>query len=139
MSPSVVLTAEQPGNSSAVVRMGAAIATVINGREKCILLSALLAGKIPRYLSSPETEDQCTAVTATPQSGAEPASRKASTKGRGWPRKCHPLSLVAQLHDVLFPRSTKEAIVTEHTAVTGRRLVCLYGLGNFVPEIFTCD
>jgi len=62
--------------------MGAAIATVLNGREKCILLSAPLAGKTPRYLSSPETGDRCTAATAT-QSGAEPASRKGNTNKEG--------------------------------------------------------
>jgi hypothetical protein len=63
--------------------MVAGIATAINGRGKCILLSAPLAGKTPRYLLSPETGDQCTAATATLQSGAEPASRKANTKAKG--------------------------------------------------------
>ena len=75
--------AEQPRNSSAVVGMAAGIATAIKGREKCILLSAPLAGKTPRYLSSPETGDRCTAATATLKLGAEPAFRKANTKKEG--------------------------------------------------------
>ena len=71
-SPGVVPTAEQRGNSNVVVRVVAGIATAINGRGKCILLFAPLVAKTPRYLSSPETGDRCTAATATLQSGADP-------------------------------------------------------------------
>ncbi len=64
MSPSVVLTAEQPENDSA---SGAMAKDTERGR--CILLSAPLAAKTARCHSSPEAADRCTARIATPPLG----------------------------------------------------------------------
>jgi hypothetical protein len=66
MSPGVVLTAEQPENNSAVaVGIAAEAAEATDSRGKCSLLYVPLAAKAPRYPSSPETGDRCTALTAT--------------------------------------------------------------------------
>ena len=71
MSPGVVLTAEQPENNSAVVVVGIAAeaAEATDSRGKCFLLYVPLAVKAPRYPSSPETGDRCTALTATLKRG----------------------------------------------------------------------
>jgi len=70
MSPGVVLTAEQPENNSAVVaEAGIAAAVATDSRGKCTLLYVPLAAKAPRYPSSPETGDRCTALTATLKRG----------------------------------------------------------------------
>ena len=92
MNPNVVLSVERPGKDSAEARLVAVagIAEATDGSGKCFLRSAPLVAKIPRCLSNLEMEDQCTAVIAT-QLDAEPASRKANTKGGGWQRKHHTL------------------------------------------------
>ncbi len=94
MNPSVVLSVERPGNNSAEVHIlvvvVAGIVEATGGSGKCFRRSVPLAARIPRCLSNLEMEDQCTAVTAT-QLDAEPVSRKANTKGRGWQRKHHTL------------------------------------------------
>ena len=68
MIPGVVLTAGQPEKYSAVVMgmaMEATVATeATDSRGKCILLYVPLAAQIPRYPSSPERGDRCTAPTA---------------------------------------------------------------------------
>jgi len=69
MSPGVVLTAEQPENNSAVAEAGIAAAVATDSRGKCTLLYVPLAAKAPRYPSSPETGDRCTALTATLKRG----------------------------------------------------------------------
>jgi hypothetical protein len=84
-SPSVVLTAEKPGNNSASVRKVAGIATAISSEEKCILLSAPLAAKKRRYPSSPEKGDPCTVATATLELSPRPAVKKGNTTER----RCH--------------------------------------------------
>jgi len=71
MSPSVVPSADKPGNNSAVVPMVARIATAINGRGKCMLLSVPHVAKTHRYRLSHEMADRCTAATATPKLGAK--------------------------------------------------------------------
>ena len=95
MNPNVVLSVERPGKDNAevhivVVVVVAGVAEALEGSGKCFRRPAPLAARIPRCLSNLEMEDQCTAVTAT-QLDAEPASRKANTKGRGWQRKHHTL------------------------------------------------
>ena len=67
MNPNVVLSVERPGKDSAEVRLVvvAGIAEATDGSGKCFLRSVPLVAKIPRYLSSPETGDRCTARTAT--------------------------------------------------------------------------
>ena len=73
MNPGVVLTAEQPENNSAVAVVvgiaaeAAEAAEATDSRGKCTLLYVPLAAKAPRSLSSPETGDRCTALTATPK------------------------------------------------------------------------
>ena len=67
MIPGVVLSAGQPEKYSAVVMGMATEATVVEAtdrRGKCILLFAPLAAQTPRYPSSPERGDRCTAPTA---------------------------------------------------------------------------
>ena len=63
MIPGVVLTAGQPEKYSAAV-MGMATTEATDSRGKCILLYVPLAAQIPRYPSSPERGDRCTAPTA---------------------------------------------------------------------------
>jgi len=58
MSPSVVLTAEQPENNSAPAAMA-------KGTGGCIRPSAPLAAKTAKYRSNPERDDPCTARIAT--------------------------------------------------------------------------
>jgi len=82
MNPSVVLTAEQRGNSNAEVRMATGIATAIKG-GKCILLSVPLVAKIHRYLSSLEKGDPCIAASVTLKLGARLPFREANTKRKG--------------------------------------------------------
>ena len=65
MIPGVVLTAGQPEKYSAAVMGMATEAEAIDSREKCILLFVPLAAPTPRYRSSPERGDRCTAPTAT--------------------------------------------------------------------------
>jgi len=77
MSPSVAPSADKLGNNSVVV------GTAIDGRGKCILQSVPSAAQRPRYLLSPEKGDQCTAVIATPRSGAESVFRKVNTNRGG--------------------------------------------------------
>jgi hypothetical protein len=68
MNPGVVLTAGQPENNSAVaVGIAAEAAEATDSRGKCTLLYVPLAARAPRYPSSPETGDRCTALTATPK------------------------------------------------------------------------
>ena len=72
MNPGVVLTAGQPENNSAVVVVVVGIAVeaaaeATDSRGKCTLLYVPLAARAPRYPSSPETGDRCTALTATPK------------------------------------------------------------------------
>jgi hypothetical protein len=72
MNPGVVLTAGQPENNSAVavvVGIAAEAAEATDSRGKCTLLYVPLAAKAPRYPSSPETGDRCTALTATLKRG----------------------------------------------------------------------
>ena len=69
MSPGAVLTAEQPENNSAVAEAGIAAEAATDSRGKCTLLYVPLAAKAPRYPSSPETGDRCTALTATLKRG----------------------------------------------------------------------
>jgi hypothetical protein len=69
MIPGVVLTAGQPENNSAVTGMVAETAEATDSRGKCILLFVPLAAKVPRYPSSPERGDRCTAPTATQKRG----------------------------------------------------------------------
>ncbi len=87
MNPNVVLSVERPGKDNAevhiVVVVVAGVAEALEGSGKCFRRPAPLAARIPRCLSNLEMEDQCTAVIAT-QLDAEPASRKANTKGGGW-------------------------------------------------------
>ena len=64
MSQVVVQIAEQSGNGSAPAAMAEAEAT--RDRGKCTRLSARLAGRTVRYLSSLETGVRCTVQTATP-------------------------------------------------------------------------
>ena len=52
-SPSVVLTADKPINSSAVVRILDAIATAIGGKEKCMLGVCASCGKDTQVLFEP--------------------------------------------------------------------------------------
>jgi len=82
MSPSVALAADKPEKSSAVVRIVLGMATV-NGRGKCMMLSAPLVVKRRRYLSSLEKGDPCTAATVTLRSDARPRFRKGNTKREG--------------------------------------------------------
>lgn len=63
----VVLTAGQPEKYSAAVMGIATEAT--DSRENCILLFVPLAAPTPRYRSSPERGDRCTALTATQKRG----------------------------------------------------------------------
>jgi hypothetical protein len=68
MSPGDVLSAEQSENNSAAVVAVVAVATVAeapDSEETCTLLYVPLAARAPKYPSSPETGDQCTALTAT--------------------------------------------------------------------------
>ena len=70
MNPGVVLTAGQPENNSAVavvVGIAAEAAEATGSRGECTLLYVPLAARAPRYPSSPETGDRCTALTATPK------------------------------------------------------------------------
>jgi hypothetical protein len=62
MSQAVVQIAEQSGNGSAP----AVMAEATRDRDKCTRLSARLAGRTVRYLSSLETGVRCTVQTATP-------------------------------------------------------------------------
>jgi hypothetical protein len=64
MIQGVVLTAGQPEKYSAAV-MGTATTEATDSREKCTLLFVPLAAPTPRYRSSPERGDRCTAPTAT--------------------------------------------------------------------------
>jgi hypothetical protein len=81
MSQSVVPTADKPESNSAANRMATGIATVIDSRGKCIVLSVPLVGKRPRYLSSLEKDDQCTAASATLKSGVNPHSGRTTQRG----------------------------------------------------------
>jgi hypothetical protein len=67
MIQGVVLSAGQPEKySAAVMVMGMATEVEsIDSREKCTLLYVPLAAPTPRFPSSPERGDQCTALTAT--------------------------------------------------------------------------
>jgi len=65
MSPGDVLSAEQSENNSAVVAAVATAAEAPDSEETCTLLYVPLAARAPKYPSSPETGDQCTALTAT--------------------------------------------------------------------------
>jgi hypothetical protein len=66
MSPGDVLSAEQSeNNSAAVVVAVATVAEAPDSEETCTLLYVPLAARAPKYPSSPETGDQCTALTAT--------------------------------------------------------------------------
>ena len=66
MSPGDVLSAEQSeNNSAAVVAAVATVAEAPDSEETCTLLYVPLAARAPKYPSSPETGDQCTALTAT--------------------------------------------------------------------------
>ena len=64
MSPGDVLSAEQSENNSAAVVV-ATVAEAPDSEETCTLLYVPLAARAPKYPSSPETGDQCTALTAT--------------------------------------------------------------------------
>jgi len=64
MTPSAVLPAGKPEENSATNLKATGVTMVIKD-ERCILLSARLAGKRHRYPSSLEKDDLCTAVTAT--------------------------------------------------------------------------
>ena len=68
MSLVVVRIAEQSGNGSAPAAMAEAeaMAEAPRDRGKCTRLSARLAGRTVRYLSSLETGVRCTVQTATP-------------------------------------------------------------------------
>lgn len=79
MSPSAALNADKLENSSAVVRIVPGIATV-NGRGKCMTLSAPLVAKTRRYLSSLEKGDPCTVATVTLKLNARLAFRKGNIK-----------------------------------------------------------
>ena len=71
MSRGVVLTAEQPGNNSAVVVGMVVGVEAIGSSVRCILLYAPLAARTPRSPSSLETGGRCTALTATLKRGVE--------------------------------------------------------------------
>jgi len=64
MTPSAVLPADKPEETSATNLKATGIAMVIKD-ERCTLLSARLAGKRHRYPSSLEKDGLYTAVTAT--------------------------------------------------------------------------
>ena len=81
MSPSVVPSVDKPGNNSAVIRVVAGIIMALEGQGKCMMLSVLLVGKRPRYLSSLEKDDQCTAASATLKSGVNPHSGRTTQRG----------------------------------------------------------
>jgi hypothetical protein len=69
MSPGFVLSAGKPEKYSEVAGMVAVEAEAIDSREKCIQLYVPLAVRTPRYRSSPERGDRCTALTATQNRG----------------------------------------------------------------------
>ena len=82
MSQSVVPNADKPENSNAVVRIVPGIATV-NGRGKCMTLSAPLVAKRRRCLLSLEKGDPCTAAIVTLKLEARLTFRKNSIKREG--------------------------------------------------------